>query len=115
ELGPDAAGLVMAQVVPLPTKRSIPIVAEYQAALAATGSKAGLSFNALEGFITAKVFTEALKRTGREVTRAKFIAAVEGISDLDLGGYFVGYSPTNHNGSRYVDITVINSRGVFFN
>ena len=115
ELGPEVAGLVMAQVVPLPTKRSIPIVAEYQAALAATGSKAGLTFNGLEGFITAKVFAEALKRTGRDVTRARFIAAVENMSDVDLGGYFVSYSPTNHNGSRYVDITVINRNGVFFN
>lgn len=115
ELGPEVAGLVMAQVVPLPTKRSIPIVAEYHAALAATGSKAGLSFNGLEGFITAKVFVEGLKRTGRDVTRAKFISAVEAMSEFDLGGYFVGYSPTNHNGSRYVDITVINRNGVFFN
>lgn len=115
ELGPEAAGLIMAQVVPLPTKRSIPIVGEYQAALAATGSKAGLSFNGLEGFITAKVFVEALKRTGKDVTRPKFIKSVEGINDLDLGGYFVGYSPTNHNGSRYVDITVINKDGRFFN
>ena len=115
ELGPEAAGLIMAQVVPLPTKKSIPIVGEYQAALTATGSKAGFSFNGLEGFITAKVLVEALKRTGKDLTRAKFIKAVEGISDLDLGGYFVGYSPTNHNGSRYVDITIINKDGRFFN
>jgi branched-chain amino acid transport system substrate-binding protein len=115
ELGPEAAGLIMAQVVPLPTKKSISIVGEYQAALAATGRKAEFSFNALEGFITAKVFAEALKRTGKDVTRARFIKAVEGIVDLDLGGYFVGYSPTNHNGSTYVDITIINKDGRFFN
>jgi len=115
ELGPEAAGLIMAQVVPLPTKKSIPIVGEYQAALAATGGKAEFSFNALEGYITAKVLAEALKRTGKDVTRAKFTRAVEGITDLDLGGYFVGYSPTNHNGSTYVDITIINKDGRFFN
>jgi len=115
ELGPEAAGLIMAQVVPLPTKKSIPIVGEYQAALAATGSKAGLSFNGLEGFINAKVLAEALKKTGKDVTRPKFIKTVESIIDLDLGGYFVGYSPTNHNGSRYVDITIINKDGRFFN
>jgi hypothetical protein len=40
---------------------------------------------------------------------------MEGIEDLDLGDYYVGYSPTNHNGSKYVDITVINKDGVFFN
>jgi ABC-type branched-subunit amino acid transport system substrate-binding protein len=115
ELGPEAAGLIMAQVVPLPTKKSIRVVAEYHAALAATGSKAGLSFNGLEGYITAKVFAEGLKRTGKDVTRAKFIKAVEGMTEYDLGGYIVGYSPDNHNGSRYVDITVINKDGKFFN
>jgi ABC-type branched-subunit amino acid transport system substrate-binding protein len=115
ELGAEAAGLIMAQVVPLPTKKSVKIVAEYHAALAATGSKAGVSFNGLEGYITAKVFAEALKRTGKDVTRARFIKAVEAMTEYDLGGYFVGYSPTNHNGSRYVDITVINKDGKFFN
>jgi ABC-type branched-subunit amino acid transport system substrate-binding protein len=105
----------MSQVVPLPTKKSIPVVSEYQSALAATGSKAGTSFNGLEGFITAKVFVEGLKKTGKDVTRQKFIKAVEGITELDLGGYFVGFSPTKHNGSSYVDITVINKDGRFFN
>lgn len=115
ELGAEASGIIMSQVVPLPTKKSIPIVGEYQAALTATGSKAGLTFNGLEGYITAKVLVEGLKRTGKDVTRAKFIRATEGINDFDLGGYFVSYSPTNHNGSSYVDITVIAKDGRFFN
>jgi branched-chain amino acid transport system substrate-binding protein len=115
ELGADASGLVMAQVVPLPTKRQIPIVGEYHRALAAVGAKPEHSFNGLEGFITAKVLVEGLQRTGKDVTRAKFIKAIESIKDWDLGGYYVGYSPTNHNGSTYVDITVINSQGRFFN
>jgi hypothetical protein len=56
-----------------------------------------------------------LKKTGKDLTRAKFIKAVESVTDLDLGGYFVSYSPSNHNGSTYVDITVINKDGRFFN
>src|SRR5258706_549091 len=115
ELGADSAGLIMAQVVPLPTRKSIPIVAEYQATLAAVGAKPDYSFNSLEGYITAKVLVEALKRAGKDVTRAKFIKAVESIDEWDLGGYFVGYSPTSHNGSKYVDITIINKEGRFFN
>jgi ABC-type branched-subunit amino acid transport system substrate-binding protein len=115
ELKGEAAGVIMAQVVPLPTKRRIPIVGEYQSALAAVGAKPDYSFSGLEGFISAKVLVEGLKRSGKNPTRAGFIKGMEGINDLDLGDYFVGYSPTNHNGSKYVDITVINKDGVFFN
>jgi branched-chain amino acid transport system substrate-binding protein len=115
ELGPEAAGVIMAQVVPLPTRQRFPIVGEYQKALAAVGAKPEYSFSGLEGFISAKVLVEGLKRSGKNLTRAGFIKAMEGIHDLDLGDYFVSYSPTNHNGSKYVDITVINKDGVFFN
>lgn len=115
ELKSEAAGVVMAQVVPLPTKKLVPIVGEYQKALAAVGAKPEYSFSGLEGFISAKVLVEGLRRSGKKLTRAGFIKAVEGIRDLDLGDYLVSYSPTNHNGSKYVDITVINKDGVFFN
>ena len=115
ELKSEAAGVIMAQVVPLPTKKRIPIVSEYQNALAAVGAKPEYSFSGLEGYISAKVLVEGLKRSGKDLTRARFIRAMEGIRDLDLGDYFVSYSPTNHNGSKYVDITVINKDGVFFN
>jgi ABC-type branched-subunit amino acid transport system substrate-binding protein len=115
ELGSEAAGVIMAQVVPLPTKIRIPVVAEYQKALAGLDPKAEYSFSGLEGFITAKVLVEGLKRTGKDLTRPKFIKAMEAIHDLDVGDYFVSYSPTNHNGSKYVDITVINKDGRFFN
>lgn len=115
ELGSEAAGVIMAQVVPLPTKIRIPVVAEYQKALASLDPKAEYSFSGLEGFITAKVLVEGLKRTGKDLTRPKFIKAMEAIHDLDVGDYFVSFSPTNHNGSKYVDITVINKDGRFFN
>ncbi len=115
ELKSEAAGVIMAQVVPLPTKKRIPIVGEYQNAMAAVGAKPDYSFSGLEGFISAKVLVEGLKRSGKNPTHAGFIKAMEGIADLDLGDYFVGYSPTNHNGSKYVDITVINKDGIFFN
>jgi ABC-type branched-subunit amino acid transport system substrate-binding protein len=115
ELGPEVKGVIMAQVVPLPTKRRIPIVAEYQQAMAEMGSKAEYSFNALEGYISAKVLVEGIKRTGKDLTRARFIHAMEAMNDYDLGDYVVSYSPTNHNGSKYVDLTIITSGGRFFN
>ena len=83
--------------------------------LAEVGAKPEYSFNGLEGFIGAKVLVEGLRRAGKDLTRARFAKGVESISDWDLGGFYINFSPTNHNGSNYVDITVINRQGRFFN
>ncbi len=40
------------------------------------------------------------------------IAALEGIQGLDLGGFDVDFSPTSHNGSTFVELTMI-GRGEF--
>jgi hypothetical protein len=33
--------------------------------------------------------------------------------DVDFGGFAVSYSPTNHNGSMFVDLTIIGRDGGF--
>jgi ABC-type branched-subunit amino acid transport system substrate-binding protein len=70
-------------------------------------------FASLEGFLVAKAFTEGLRRTGRDLTRERFIAALETMADVDLGGFVVNFSPRNHNGSRFVDLTMIGRGGKF--
>jgi len=40
---------------------------------------------------------------------------MEGIRELDLGDYFVSYSPTNHNGSKVTSTYRHQQAGVFFN
>jgi branched-chain amino acid transport system substrate-binding protein len=107
ELGKDGAGVAIAQVVPPPTKRSVPIVREYQEAIEKQLGKKEFSFTSLEGYIGAKVIVEALKRAGPRPTREAFMAALDGMSAYDVGGFVVSFSPTNHNGSSYVELTVI--------
>ncbi|MBZ0144607.1 MAG: ABC transporter substrate-binding protein [Rhodocyclaceae bacterium] len=63
-----------------------------------------------EGYITTQVLAEALKRAGTPVTREKLIKSLDGLKDVDLGGFIVSFSPTRHTGSSYVDIGII-SRG----
>ena len=58
----------------------------------------------------AKLVAEALRRAGKEPTREKLIAALEG-GPFELGGYKVAYSSSNHNGSRFVDLTVLSRDG----
>jgi branched-chain amino acid transport system substrate-binding protein len=107
ETGVDGRGVAVSQVMPFPWNIGVPVVKEYQQLLEASTGKTDYSFTSLEGFIAAKVLVEGLRRSGRDLTREKFIGAMETIHDFDLGGYWVSYSPSTHNGSRFVELTVI--------
>src|SRR5258706_196741 len=107
----DGYALVISQVVPFPWSAKIPLVREYQLVLAERGIK-DWNFSSLEGFIAAKVLVEGLKRAGKNLNPPKLIAALEGIQGLDLGGFDVDFSPTSHNGSTFVELTMI-GRGEF--
>jgi branched-chain amino acid transport system substrate-binding protein len=64
----------------------------------------------LEGFVDAMVMVEGLKRAGKDVTREKFIAAIESIHDINIGlgpRLKQGYSATDHKGFDSVYPTVV--------
>jgi len=105
--GKDGAGVIVATVVPPPTKRSLPIVHEYQAAIEKQLGKKEWSFTSLESFIGAKVMVEALRRAGPKLTREGFMRELDNMKAYDTGGYVVGFAPNNHNGSSFVELTVI--------
>jgi len=107
ELGKDGAGVIVATVVPPPAKRSLPIVAEYQVAIEKQLGKKEYSFTSLESYIAAKATVEALRRAGPKPTRESFMQALDGLRNFDAGGYFISFAPNNHNGSSYVELTVI--------
>jgi ABC-type branched-subunit amino acid transport system substrate-binding protein len=111
-LGAEGVGVAISQVVPFPWGTGVPVVKEYQR----LAQKAGFSdynFSALEGFLSAKVAVEGLRRAGRNLTRESYIAALERMNDVDLGGFWVGYSPSNRAGSKFVDLTIIGRQGKF--
>ncbi len=114
ELGKDGAGVIVATVVPPPTKRSLAIVQEYQAAIEKQLGRKEYSFTSLESYIGAKVLAEALRRAGPKPTREGFMAALDGMKAYDTGGYVVSFSPGNHNGSSFVELTII-GQGLKFN
>jgi ABC-type branched-subunit amino acid transport system substrate-binding protein len=105
--GKDGAGVIVATVVPPPTKRSLPIVHEYQAAIEKQLGKKELSFTSLESYIGAKVMVEALRRAGPKPTREAFMRELDNMKAYDVGGYIVAFAPNNHNGSSFVELTVI--------
>lgn len=111
-LGKDGSGVAISQVVPFPWGTSVPVVKEYQA----MSKKAGFTdynFSAMEGFLMAKVMVEGLRRAGRNLTREGLVDALEKMNDVDLGGFYIGYSPKSHTGSKFVDLTIIGRGGKF--
>jgi ABC-type branched-subunit amino acid transport system substrate-binding protein len=107
ETGAEGRGVGISQVVPFPWNFSAPVVKEYQQLLEASTKRQDYSFTSLEGFLAAKTLVEGLRRTGNDLTRERFINAMESLRDFDLGGYWITFTPTSHNGSKFVELTVI--------
>ena len=112
-LGSHATGLVVSQVMPLPTNVIMPVVRDFQVAWKAMDSKTEASHLALEGYINARVFAEALQRAGKNPTRASFIDATWGLRKMDVGGFEINASVPERNASRFVELTLVNREGRF--
>lgn len=110
ELGDQAFGISVTQLVPNPFKQVVEVSKEYNRLLKGSGPETRPDYISFEGFIAAKVFCEALKRTGPQPTRAGFIQALSTLR-LDVGGFEVKFSPDHHNGSEFVDMTMIGRNG----
>lgn len=112
DLGADAHGIVIAQVAPSPLRTSLGISKEFLAAARKANSK-DISYNSLEGYMTAKVLVEGLRRAGKDLSREKLIAALETLQQYDLGGFVVDFSRGKRAGSSFVDLSIISKNGEF--
>lgn len=114
ELGKEARGVVVSQVMPYPYSPSSLIAGEFLEALKAastTTKDLTANYSSMEGYVAAKVFAEALKRTGRNATREAFITAVQSMQNFQMGGFTVNFGPNQHMASRYVELTVLTEDG----
>lgn len=109
ELGADARGIGICQVVPDPVSQRVKLVRDYQLLLGERDRN--YTEYGVEAYAMAKVLTEAIRMSGRNLTREGLIRALEGMNDWDLGGFKVSYSPQEHVGSGYVEVGVIGSSG----
>jgi branched-chain amino acid transport system substrate-binding protein len=114
-LAGEGRGVAVTQVVPNPWSTALPLVREFNTVLQDTKKSidAKVSYSSFEGFISAKLVAEALKRAGPNLSREKFLTALESMKEVDLGGMTVRYSATDHTGSDFVEMTVIGKDGKF--
>jgi branched-chain amino acid transport system substrate-binding protein len=95
----QADGCVISHVLPALGSKQ-PGVLLYQKYRHAFAPGEPLSMSGLEGCTDAAVITEALRRAGKDLTRTKFVRALESLHNYDagLGGNFsVSISNSNHN------------------
>jgi ABC-type branched-subunit amino acid transport system substrate-binding protein len=112
ELGADARGVVVSQVMPYPFSPVTPVSGEYLAAgKAAESEKFEPNYSSMEGYVAAKTFADALRRATGTLTAETLIAGLESLREHNLGGFFVDFGTAKRMGSRFVDLTILSSDG----
>ncbi|MGD7104921.1 ABC transporter substrate-binding protein, partial [Ralstonia pseudosolanacearum] len=73
------------------------------------------SAEALEGYASARLFVEVLRRIRGPVTGEAVRTALQTRGPFDLGGFEVDYGPSQYEGSRAVGIGVVGREGQLMN
>lgn len=112
-LGEGVNGIVVTQVTPTPFDKVNELSKQYQAAMHDIGATE-LDYGSFEAYINFRYFTEALKAAGPNLTREGLIKSIENHKEIKIGGFIAKYSPTNHDGASYVDLTMVTSKPIKF-
>jgi ABC-type branched-subunit amino acid transport system substrate-binding protein len=112
-LGPEMArGFVISQVLPNLNNRALPLIKAFREDFEKyAGTKEEPSHFNLEGYMSARLIVEAIKRS-KDASPQGVIRGLEQLHEWDMGGYIVDFSPSKHAGSNWVDLSMISATGV---
>ena len=111
-LGDASRGVIVTQVFPYEKSYAYGLVKE-ALDLAKAKGKSEISPAILEGYAGAKVLVEALRRASPNASRQKVLAALDSLQKFDLGGLEISYSPADHTGLDFADLSIIGTDGKF--
>jgi len=104
--GSEANGVVVGEIVPSPSHSEISLVSKYLKALKQYFPDQIPCYTSLRGYVDALVTVEGIKRCGKDVTRDRFVDALDSIKKLDIGldkGSEISFNPNDHFGvKRYI-------------
>ncbi|NRF71887.1 ABC transporter substrate-binding protein [Aquincola sp. S2] len=107
-----ARGTIVSQVFPYERSLAAPIVKEAHDLAVAKGL-GEVSPAMLEGFAAAKVLVEGLRRAGKDASRSGLQRALDSMNRVDIGGLEVSYSPSDHTGLVYSELSIVGADGRF--
>ena len=110
ELGKEALGVVVSQVMPYPFGTTTGVAAEYQQAVQKAAGGLKFDYIGMEGFLAAKVLTEGLRRMGRP-SRDGLVAALESLQNYNPGGFPLKFGPGRHVASSFVELSMLTGDG----
>jgi ABC-type branched-subunit amino acid transport system substrate-binding protein len=114
QFGKDAAGILVTQTMLAPFSDKLGVSREFRQLMKFVGKDKHVGYASMTGFVSAKAFVEALRLAGPDLTREKFMMAIESKKIMDIGGYVLRFGPENHHGSTYVETTMIKPGGSLF-
>ena len=112
-LGDHGHGVYVTQVVSFPEDSTIPVVAQYHAALASYDPKPEPGFVSLEGYISGRLAVLGLEACGRDLSRECFIETFHAPNDIDITGFPLEYGTNDNQGSDAVFLTMIGVDGEY--
>lgn len=109
-LGERTRGLAISQVMPYPWSAVDPFTRTYRDLMASANGLVG--YSSFEGYFSAQVLIEALRRAGRELTRPKLHATMKALK-LRLAGVEVDFTGGQPTGSRFVEMVQVTRDGKY--
>ncbi len=112
-LDTNKRGMIITQTLPSPFRMARQVTRDYTQMTVA--AKSNIGFGHFYGYLCARVMSEALKRTGRDLTPERLTQTLESISLLDLGGIEVSFSPNKRMGTNFVEASIVGVDGKLVN
>jgi branched-chain amino acid transport system substrate-binding protein len=108
DLGDAGRGVGIMQVFPSPTTGSGVSIEFAKALLDAPDIKA--SYATLQGYLSAKVLVEALRRAGKKPSRESLVRALEEVK-MNFNDFRIHYAPNMHHGSNFLELSIVGKGG----
>ncbi|WP_432719278.1 ABC transporter substrate-binding protein [Jeongeupia wiesaeckerbachi] len=108
----EAHGLGISEVLPYPRNEQLRFVREFQQdAGAVLRDGKTPSYAVMEGYMSARLVVEALKRAGKSPTRSAVYNGLASLKHYDLGGFTIDFGDKKRTGSNFVELTMISPTG----